>query len=254
DLLTNRSLSVFVINTALLVSIIYLLWLSASRKLRRSHIFGFSFILGFCFALFWPASTGLSGAGAYVLQSLIIVLLLINRGRAKILFAGFALLMIGIAGFADIEYTGRIVYSSQLTSFIMNMIVIALIMNIFKVALDREQSKLLFRIEKLNRINEEISRKNEALEKNQQEIKRIQTDLQQIIEDRTEDIEKENARLIEYAFINAHLVRAPLANMLALGELINSEDSKFKSLKKSIQKLDRIVRRIGGVLSIETKP
>ncbi len=253
DLMTNRSWIIGIINSFLVLTIIYLLWQSIKGTLTKTHIFVFSLMLAVGFALFWPSSTGLSGAGAYVLQSLIVVLLLVNTGKAKTFFAIFLLIMVLIAGFIDIEYKGRIVYSSQLISFTLNTLVIALVMNLFKIALDRERKKLLFRINKLNKTNQEIQEQNDALEKNQEEIKRIQTHLQQIIQDRTQEIERENERIIEYAFINAHLVRAPLANMLALGELMDHEDPKLRKLKNKMENLDETVRKIGGILSIETK-
>lgn len=253
DLLTNQSVSVFIINFTLLIIIVYLLRLSFKRAITKTHIFVFSLILSIGFALFWPSSTGLSGAGAYVMQTLIIVLLLVNTGRSSAFFALFSLVMIFVAGFAEIDYTGKIVYRSQFISFTLNMLVIALITNIFRIALDRERKKLEFRINKLDQINQEIREKNQALEKNQEEIRRIQTDLQQIIHDRTVEIEKENHRMVEYAFINAHLVRAPLANMLALGELMPSDDPKISTLKKRIEKMDKVVRKIGGVLAVENK-
>lgn len=253
DLYTNQSISVFIINVSLLLIIGYLLRLSLKRALKKIHIFAFSLILSIGFVLFWPASTGLAGAGAYVMQSLIIILLLVNTGKATTFFAIGSFVMIYIAGFVDIDYTGKIVYRSQLISFTLNMIVIALIVNIFKSALDRERKRLVFRINKLDRINAEIQEKNEALKKNQEEIKRIQTQLQQIIKDRTEEIEKENERIVNYAFINAHLVRAPLANMLGISQLMKSKDPQFKTLKKRIEKLDGVVRKIGGVLSVENK-
>lgn len=253
DLMTNQSLSIFVINSALLISIFYLLRLSIKRKLKNFHIFSFSLMLSTGFAFFWPSSTGLSGAGAYVLQSLIVVLLLMNKGWSSTFFAIYALIMIYIAGFVDIDYTGKIVYRSQLISFTINMLTIALIMNIFRTALDRERRKLIFRVNKLDKINAEISEKNEALERNQVEILRIQTQLQQIIQERTDEIAKENERIVHYAFINAHLVRAPLANMIGLFQLVNSKDPKMRQLKKRIEKLDHVVRKIGGVLSVESK-
>ena len=99
DLYTNRSISIFVINASLLLITGYLLRLSLKRSLKRIHIFGFSLILSIGFALFWPSSTGLSGAGAYVLQSLIIILLLVNTGKTTVFFALGSFVMIYIAGF-----------------------------------------------------------------------------------------------------------------------------------------------------------
>ena len=253
DLTTNRSLIIGIINVSLILTIGYLLRLGFKRKLKKAHIFGFSLMLAVGFAFFWPGSTGLSGAGAYVFQSLIVILLLVNTGKMKTFFAIFLIIMIGIAGFANITYTGKIVYQSQLISFTLNTVVIGLAMNLFKIALDREHKKLVFRINKLGLMNLKVEAKNKELEENRQEIERIQTHLQQIIEERTKEIEIENERMVDYAFINAHLVRAPLANMLGLSDLVDSDDPNFKELKEKIVELDKTVRKIGGVLSVEKK-
>jgi len=249
DILTNQNPVIFVINVSLVMSIIYLLRLSLKQKLTKSHIFGFSLVLAVGFAVFWPSSSGLSGPGAYVFQSLMVVLLLVNTGRGKFFFGIFLLIMIYIAGFVHIDYTGKIVYGSQLVSFCLNTLVIVLIMNVFKGSLERERKRLTNRITQLERANDTLETQNAQLEENRKEIIRIQTQLQQIIQERTNEIEKENERMIRYAFINAHLVRAPLANLLGLSELKSSEDKGFKTLNKKLVALDQVVRKIGGVLN-----
>ena len=252
DLLTNQSWSIGIINTFLILTITYLLIKSIKGSLTKTHIFIFSLLLGLGFALFWPSSTGLSGAGAYVLQTLIVVLLIVNTGKYRIFFAAFLTIMILIAGFADIEYKGKIVYSSQLVSFGINTIVIALVMNLFKVALERERKRLILKINTLNQTNSELKDKNEALRKNQEEILRIQTHLQKIIKNRTREIEEENERIIEYAFINAHLVRAPLANMIGINELMETDRAKSAKLREKMESMDKTVRKIGGILAIDS--
>ncbi len=250
DLLTNQSLIVFTINVFLLITIVYLLRLSLKKKLTGKHIFGFSLILVIAFTLFWPSSTGLSGPGAYVFQSLLVVLLLINSGKSRAFFAIYLLTMILIAGFYDIQYKGKIVYTNQLISFILNTVAIAFVMNVFKTALERERKQMVKRINQLENMNEKLTSHQTSLEKNHMEISRIQTQLQEIIAERTEEIERENQRMIEYAFINAHLVRAPLANLLGLIELKSEENNNFQGMKEKAEKLDSVVRKIGGILSI----
>ena len=251
DIFTNQNWLIFCINVSLLGYILYLLKLSYERKLNRKHIFGFSLVLIIGFSLFWPNSTGLSGAGAYVFQSLMVAVLLVNTGKAKLFFAVFLFILILIAGFAPIEYTGKIVYSHQLISFMLNTIVIALAMNLFKNALERERRQMVRRIGQLENANEKLAAQNAKLEKNHLEITRIQTQLQEIISERTQEIEKANRRMIEYAFINAHLVRAPLANLLGLLELKSEEGNQYQTLKSKTENLDKVVRKIGGILSVK---
>ena len=60
-------------------------------------------------------------------------------------------------------------------------------------------------------------------------------------------MDEENERLLEYSFINAHLVRAPIANILGLTQL-KAGDPKLQQLKRSIEEMDMIVRKIAEVL------
>ena len=250
DIFTNQNWLIFTINVSLLGCILYLLKLSHERKLRRKHIFGFSLLLVISFALFWPSSTGLSGAGAYVFQSLMVVVLLINSGKEKFILALFLLALILVAGYAPIQYAGKIVYINQLVSFVLNTIVIAFIMNLFKNSLESERNQTVRRIDQLKTANEELASQNAKLEKNHVEISRIQTQLQDIISERTQEIEQANKRMIEYAFINAHLVRAPLANLLGLLELKEEDSESYEAIKEKTENLDLVVRKIGGILSV----
>jgi len=213
-------------------------------------MFGFSLLLVISFSLFWPSSTGLSGAGAYVFQSLLVVVLLINSGKEKFFLALFLLALILVAGYAPIQYSGKIVYINQLVSFVLNTIVIAFIMNLFKNSLESERNQTVRRIGQLKTANEELASQNAKLEKNHLEISRIQTQLQDIISERTQEIEQANKRMIEYAFINAHLVRAPLANLLGLLELKEEESESYEAIKEKTENLDLVVRKIGGILSV----
>jgi len=61
-------------------------------------------------------------------------------------------------------------------------------------------------------------------------------------------IEKQNARLREIAWIQSHLVRAPLTSILGLTQLCNLDDSPnaeiIPMLKKSAEELDKVIRNI----------
>lgn len=61
-------------------------------------------------------------------------------------------------------------------------------------------------------------------------------------------IEKQNARLREIAWIQSHLVRAPLTSILGLAQLCNLDDSPnaeiIPMLKKSAEELDKVIMNI----------
>ncbi len=90
------------------------------------------------------------------------------------------------------------------------------------------------------------------------EVNSMNQMLEDKVRDRTTKILAQNEKLKEYAFSNAHLVRAPLARILGLVELLmNSEltedqRQEFRSnLQSSALELDQVIRRVSDVLSEE---
>ncbi len=86
------------------------------------------------------------------------------------------------------------------------------------------------------------------------EIERINGNLEAIVRERTAELEKKNLALEEAAFINAHKLRAPVASILGLANLLNKEQlsrdgrDALDHLDSSTQKLDEIVTQISTAL------
>lgn len=124
------------------------------------------------------------------------------------------------------------------------------------VALNEElrssQEEVLAQRDALAEKIEELADKNE-------EIATINTNLEKIVEQRTKVLEDQNKRISEYAFINAHKLRAPLASILGIINLMNHEASTEaqltlnKHLLKSADALDEIVRSINQMLERERR-
>ena len=91
---------------------------------------------------------------------------------------------------------------------------------------------------------------NEEIKNQADEINRINANLEALIHDRTRELEAKNAALEEYAFINAHKLRSPVASILGLTNLmkkiqIHDEARVVMDLiHDSTEKLDAIVRSI----------
>lgn len=91
---------------------------------------------------------------------------------------------------------------------------------------------------------------NKEIKEQAGEIVRINENLEQLVRDRTQALEKKNKALEEYAFINAHKLRSPLASILGLinlltkMELDTEANSTIEHLKKSSDKLDDVVSDI----------
>jgi signal transduction histidine kinase len=97
---------------------------------------------------------------------------------------------------------------------------------------------------------EEIQAQNEELQSQEEVIRGINENLENIVHVRTLELEKKNKALEEYAFINAHKLRSPVASILGLINLLKkvdlNKDAKdmMYHLEDSADKLDAIVNSI----------
>jgi len=97
---------------------------------------------------------------------------------------------------------------------------------------------------------EEIQAQNEELQAQEEVIRGINENLEKIIRERMLELEKKNQALEEYAFINAHKLRSPVASILGLINLMKkvelNEEAKsiMDHLQQSTDKLDEIVSSI----------
>lgn len=117
---------------------------------------------------------------------------------------------------------------------------------------------------KLSRLNQEIYEKHEEilaqaeeLTQANEEISRINESLEAEVKIRTEKIEIQNRKLIDYAYSNAHRVRGPLARIMGLSKLMYNESSGQlireynEYLYASAVELDAVVRDINNELHNE---
>ena len=70
---------------------------------------------------------------------------------------------------------------------------------------------------------------------------------------RTMELELQNKQLAEYAFVNSHLLRSPLAKILGIAEIMKYElkddnNQLINSMMESAEELDVIVKQIGNAL------
>lgn len=106
------------------------------------------------------------------------------------------------------------------------------------------------RTKELNTRNEEVEAQAEKLQAQADEIKKINDHLEELVKSRTIELEKKNKALEEYAFINAHKLRSPLATILGLVNLMkrlpHTAESKecTEHLGKSAKELDEVVSSI----------
>jgi ligand-binding sensor domain-containing protein len=102
----------------------------------------------------------------------------------------------------------------------------------------------------LQRKTEEIQAQSEKIQSQSEQIQGINENLEKLVQQRTRELERKNIALEEYAFINAHNLRAPVASVLGLINLIKrlelDEEGKMivQHLQESATKLDSVVSSI----------
>jgi len=96
----------------------------------------------------------------------------------------------------------------------------------------------------------ELEKSKQQIEKQALIIKAINESLEKKVEQRMDELTKKNKILEEYAFINSHELRAPLASIMGIVQLFpfsNLDDEQkqlVEYLNKSTQELDEVVRGI----------
>lgn len=100
------------------------------------------------------------------------------------------------------------------------------------------------------------------LEKNNKELIESQTELtakNESLEETLEKLRVNNEKLAEYAYINSHLLRAPLARLLGISNLVSTEikldrhKEIMDSFKASAEELDQVVSKINTVLEEQSE-
>ncbi|MFY0624713.1 MAG: GAF domain-containing protein [Reichenbachiella sp.] len=119
-----------------------------------------------------------------------------------------------------------------------------------KLLLEQVSNQNIELLEKTNEI-EDI---NDELNKVNNELSNINSNLDDTVKKRTEELELQNLQLTEYAFINSHLLRAPLSRILGLSKLMSAETATpenkelIVALNNSSSELDEIIRKINDIL------
>lgn len=105
--------------------------------------------------------------------------------------------------------------------------------------------------------NHELQLAREIIEKQNNEIKLRNETLEAEVEERTRDLVEYNQQLEQFAFISAHNLRAPVARILGLGNVLQITRHKPEEVDMIIdriifttQELDRVVKDLNTVLEL----
>jgi signal transduction histidine kinase/streptogramin lyase len=120
-----------------------------------------------------------------------------------------------------------------------------------------QNNELLNQREALASQNEELQIARQTIEKQNKEITLQNETLEEEVKERTKELVEYNQQLEQFAFISAHNLRAPVARILGLGNLLDvlksepaEEHMIVSKLVFSTRELDTVVRDLNTILSL----
>jgi tetratricopeptide (TPR) repeat protein len=132
------------------------------------------------------------------------------------------------------------------------LIVILVLSLIFYRDKSRSHKALMGLNREIQEKSEEIARQSEELQAMNAEVHAINTNLEKLVKERTEKIHDQNKVLKEYAYMNAHKVRGPLARILGLVNLYKDHQVSvvelFDKVEDSAVELDKVINEINSSL------
>lgn len=103
------------------------------------------------------------------------------------------------------------------------------------------------------RSQDSLRRQNEEVKLQKEEIESINNNLERLIVQRTKKVLEHEKLFTEYANINAHKVRSPLARILGLLNLIQLEEDKEKNIKEFLPLLKTNADELNDILDEVSK-
>lgn len=122
------------------------------------------------------------------------------------------------------------------------------------IAISYKNERIKILLNEIQEKNIELTNKNEKIEQFNEKLTTLNESLETAVKKRTQELETQNEQLSEYAFINSHVLRAPLSRIMGLAYLINQEITLPKDQKlltdliNSSNELDSIVKKISEIL------
>ena len=109
--------------------------------------------------------------------------------------------------------------------------------------------KLTLQSEQIRMQNEEIRLQNEELLASQEKLNEVNTELENLVSKKTENIKRQNEKILKYAYANAHHVRGPIARILGLIQISKMKTDLsyswfFEKVEHETKQVDNIVAGI----------
>lgn len=247
----------------LLIGILNLLLLVIILRIYRKH-YRTAFIVFYGQILItsivtWESSGGWNGVVPYILIIIVVAIVITSHGMLRtiaLLAYGITILFLGsTAAPGLLPEPGRdhSILSMEFDFFV-SVSVLILITLYLKTRFFAYRKSVQTTNARLERLSETLAGQTHQLNEKQAELNAIKDNLEAIATTKVREVKTKARVLDEYAFINGHQVRGPLARVLGLIRLIELETPQherseaFGRIKAEAEKMDAIIQRINEII------
>lgn len=260
DFLTTAPQLNIIINSLLLVILIYLYLLARKRNNTFAIAAVMHLVMLPVFIFFWMRYNGVDGSVPYFFFLYFSFIIFTLQGSLRFLVLSlYALMITYLMAFPTLfpVQSFNVTTPDEILALSIDCFVSALLISVFftrvKRRFEKYRNQAGLRNEELKKIQSTIIQQNKLVEEKKMELEKLNTNLELLILQRTMQVEERNKMLAEYAFINAHVLRGPLSRVLGLLNLMTLEQSsyeleKVKEVQQAAKEMDLIIRKINDVL------
>lgn len=259
DLITKAPITNMFINLFSIVVIVLMLYLlNYSRLYKWINLAFFLLLMLPLFSFFWMQYGGINGSVPYFFILYFLLATVSSSGVTGLIAVGSGIVMLTLLLVKPTLFSQRLInFPLEETQLAIDFFVTCVLLTVFTLYVrkkfDHYRSQAEQRNSQLERIALTLTAQHEILVHEQAEIESINNNLEQLIRERTRQIEDTNKALSEYAFINAHMLRAPLSRIIGLSDLmerdaVNGSKKKIVEIKELAGSMDNVVRKITDAL------
>jgi len=230
------------------------------RRFFKTAFFIFYFQVLLTSVLMWNNAGGWNGSVPYLLLVVMIAIVITSHGFLQIitlLAYGLVVFLFSNTTFLNSFSSPNSNYSllSREIDFLLNTAVLILITFYLKENFLSYRESVELANAQLKESSDKLIDQTSQLHAQEVELSTIRNDLEKIISEKINETQTKAETLKEYAFVNAHHVRAPLARVLGLIDLIelegqtNSSSDALHKIKRDAQEIDIILRKINAIIA-----
>ena len=212
--------------------------------------------------LTWNNAGGWNGSIPYLLLLVMVGIVITSHGFLQVV----TLLAYGLVIFLFAFTTALNSFSSHNPNysllsrefdFLLNTAILILVTFYLKENFLSYRESVELANERLKKSTEKLVEQNHQLYQQQEELNILRNNLEKIISGKIIESQYKAEILKEYSFVNSHHVRAPLARVLGLIDLIEVENRRSKAssaallhkIKTDAEELDVILKKINTIIS-----